>query len=59
MAEGERSLGLAVLQIDKDTAQPKSRVDLGKDREPVYAVDDVAGMLFLKTAAGTLTAFRL
>ena len=51
--------GNTLLQIDKDTAQPKSRVDLGKDREPVYAVDDVAGMLFLKTAAGTLTAFRL
>jgi len=51
--------GNTLLQIDKDTAQPKSRVDLGKEREPVYAVDDVAGMLFLKTAAGTLTAFRL
>jgi outer membrane protein assembly factor BamB len=51
--------GNVLLQIDKDTGQPKSRVDLGKDREPVYAVDDVAGMLFLKTAAGTLTGYRL
>jgi hypothetical protein len=51
--------GNVLLQIDKDSGQPKSRVDLGKDREPVYAVDDVAGMLFLKTAAGTLTGFRL
>jgi hypothetical protein len=51
--------GNVLLQIDKDTGQPKSRVDLGKDREPVYAVDDVAGLLFLKTAAGTLTSFRL
>jgi outer membrane protein assembly factor BamB len=51
--------GNVLLQIDKDSGQPRSRVDLGKDREPVYAVDDVAGMLFLKTAAGTLTAFRL
>ncbi len=51
--------GNVLLQIDKDSGSPKSRVDLGKDREPVYAVDDVAGMLFLKTAAGTLTGFRL
>jgi len=51
--------GNVLLQIDKDTGQPKSRVDLGKDREPVYAVDDVAGMLFLKTAPGTLTGYRL
>src|SRR5216117_2530611 len=51
--------GNVLLQIDKDSAQPRSRIDLGKEREPVYAVDDVAGMLFLKTAAGTLVGYRL
>src|SRR5213594_4244144 len=51
--------GNVLLQIDKDGGQPRSRVDLGKEREPVYAVDDVAGMLFLKTAAGTLVGYRL
>ncbi len=51
--------GNVLLQIDKDTGLPRSRVDLGKEREPVYAVDDVAGMLFLKTTAGTLVGYRL
>jgi outer membrane protein assembly factor BamB len=51
--------GNVLMQIDKDSGAPRSRVDLGKDREPVYAVDDVSGMLFLKTAPGTLTGFRL
>jgi len=51
--------GNVLLQIDKDSAQPRSRVDLGKQREPVYAVDDIAGMLFLQTAPGTLAGFRL
>src|SRR5437764_798526 len=51
--------GNVLFQIDKDTGLPRSRVDLGKEREPVYAVDDVAGMLFLKTAAGTLGGYRL
>jgi outer membrane protein assembly factor BamB len=51
--------GNVLLQIDKDTAQPRSRVDLGKQREPVYAVDDISGMLFLQTAAGVLTGYRL
>jgi len=37
----------------------RARVDLGKEREPVYAVDDVAGMLFLRTAPGTLVGYRL
>jgi hypothetical protein len=51
--------GNVLLQIDKDSAQPKAKVDLGKEREPVYAVDDIAGMLFLRTAPGTLVGYRL
>src|SRR5205823_13979317 len=51
--------GNVLLQIDKDSAQPRSRVDLGKQREPVYAVDDIAGMLFLQTTSGTLVGYRL
>jgi len=51
--------GNVLLQIDKDSGQPRSRVDLGKQREPVYAVDDISGMLFLQTTSGTLTGYRL
>ncbi len=51
--------GNVLLQIDKDNGQPRGRVDLGKEREPVYAVDDIAGMLFLRTAPGTLAGYRL
>ncbi len=51
--------GNVLLQLDKDTGQARSRVDLGKQREPVYAVDDISGMLFLQTAAGVLTGYRL
>ena len=51
--------GNVLLQLDKDTAQPRSRVDLGKQREPVYAVDDISGMLFLQTTPGTLAGYRL
>jgi outer membrane protein assembly factor BamB len=51
--------GNVLLQIDKETTQPRARVDLGKEREPVYAVDDIAGMLFLRTAPATLVSYRL
>jgi hypothetical protein len=51
--------GNVLLQIDKDNAQPRARVELGKEKEPVYAVDDIAGMLFLRTAPGTLVGYRL
>jgi outer membrane protein assembly factor BamB len=51
--------GNILLEIDKDSGQPRARVDLGKEREPVYAVDDVGGMLFLRTAPSTVVGYRL
>lgn len=55
-AEGQ---GNVLLQIDKDSAKPQARVNLGKEMEPKYAVDDIADMLFLETAPGTLVGYRL
>ena len=51
--------GNVLLQIDKSTAQPQARVNLGKENEPAYAVDDITDMLFLQTAPGTLVGYRL
>jgi hypothetical protein len=51
--------GNVLLQIDKDTAEPRARVDLGKEKEPVYAVDDIANMLFLQTNPDTVVGYRL
>jgi outer membrane protein assembly factor BamB len=51
--------GNVLLQLDKDSAQPQARVNLGKEMEPKYAVDDIADMLFLETAPGTLVGYRL
>ena len=51
--------GNVLLQIDKSTAQPRTQVNLGKEKEPAYAVDDIADMLFLQTAPGTLVGYRL
>lgn len=51
--------GNVLLQVDKESGQALARVELGKEREPVYAVDDVAGMLFLQTGPGKLVGYRL
>ncbi len=59
LTKAQEGKGNVLLQIDKDSAQPRARVELGKEREPVYAVDDIAGMLFLRTAPGTLVGYRL
>ena len=59
LTKAQEGKGTVLLQVDKDSAQPRARVELGKEREPVYAVDDIAGMLFLRTAPGTLVGYRL
>lgn len=51
--------GNVLLQIDKSTAKPRTQVNLGKEKEPAYAVDDIADMLFLQTTPGTLVGYRL
>ena len=51
--------GNVLLQIDKDTAEPRARVDMGREKEPVYAVDDIANMLFLETNPDTVVGYRL
>ncbi|HUL50413.1 MAG TPA: PQQ-binding-like beta-propeller repeat protein [Gemmatimonadales bacterium] len=51
--------GNVLMQVTKDTGAPRSRVELGKEKEPVYAVDDISGMLFLRAAPGTLVGYRL
>jgi outer membrane protein assembly factor BamB len=51
--------GNVLLQVDKISAEPRTQIDLGKDKEPVYAVDDISGMLFLRTGPGTLVGYRL
>lgn len=51
--------GNVLMQLDKSTAQPQARVNLGKEMEPRYAVDDISDMLFLQTSPGTLVGYRL
>lgn len=59
MTHAEHGNGNVLLEVDKDNGRPRDRVDLGNDREPAYAVDDIAGMLFLRTAPDTLAGYRL
>jgi hypothetical protein len=59
LTKASEGKGNVLLQVDKDSGLPRARVDLGKEKEPVYAVDDIAGMLFLQTSPGTLAGYRL
>lgn len=48
--------GLA--RVSKDDGRILGMVDLGHDREPVYEVDAVTGMVFYRAASGTVLGYR-
>jgi outer membrane protein assembly factor BamB len=48
----------ALARVSKQTGRILGMVDLGRDREPVYEVDAVTGMVFYRATPGTVTGFR-
>ncbi len=48
-----------LIRVNKDTGKMEGSIDLGKDREPEYAVDDVTGQVYLKTAIAEVVSYQL
>lgn len=48
-----------LLRVNKDTGEPEGTINLGKEKEPVYAVDDVTGQVFYKTNETQITSYKL
>ena len=49
----------ALLKVNKDTGELEGTINLGKEKEPVYAVDDVTGQVFYKTNETQITSYKL
>lgn len=49
--------GIQLLKISKATGKIEGRIDLGKDHEPIYAVDDVTGQVYYRSGSRTLTSY--
>ena len=49
---------IKLLKISKNTGEIEGSIDLGKDKEPVYAVDDVTGQVYYQTESGTVTSYQ-
>lgn len=49
----------ALFKINKDTGEAKGNINLGKEKDPKYAVDDVTGQVFKKTAENQITSYKL
>ncbi|MCD4833420.1 MAG: PQQ-binding-like beta-propeller repeat protein [Bacteroidales bacterium] len=48
-----------LLKVNKDTGEPEGTINLGKEKEPIYAVDDVTGQVFYKTNETQITSYKL
>jgi len=49
----------ALYKINKDTGEAEGNINLGKEKDPKYAVDDVTGQVFKKTAENQITSYKL
>jgi len=50
---------IVLLKVSKITGKIEGKIDLGKDREPIYAVDDITGQIYYLTGEKELTSYQL
>lgn len=56
LAEVEK--GNALLKVSKETGEIMGEISLGKERNPIYAVDDVTSQVYLNTDPYVVTSFK-
>jgi len=57
MSKQEKDIQL--LKVSKSNGQVEGNIDLGKDREPIYAVDDITGQVYYCTGSRALTSYMV
>lgn len=50
---------IELLKVSKYTGKVDGSIDLGKDREPVYAVDDITGQVYYRADDKLLTSYQV
>ena len=50
---------IELLKVSKYSGKVEGRIDLGKDREPVYAVDDITGQVYYRVEDNVLTSYQV
>lgn len=48
---------IVLLKVSKLTGKADGKINLGKDREPNYAVDDITSQVYYQTGDNTLTSY--
>ena len=49
---------IVLLKVSKITGETEGKIELGKDREPIYAVDDITGQVYYLTGEKELTSYQ-
>ena len=55
----KRDKNIELLKVSKSTGKVEGRIDLGKDREPIYAVDDITGQVYYRADDNVLTSYQV
>jgi hypothetical protein len=50
---------IVLLKVSKLTGETEGEINLGKDREPIYAVDDVTGQVYYCNGNTGLTSYQV
>jgi hypothetical protein len=50
---------IVLLKVSKITGKIEGEIALGKDREPIYAVDDITGQVYYLTGEKELTSYQV
>jgi outer membrane protein assembly factor BamB len=53
----KKEKNVVLLKVSKLTGEVEGEIDLGKDREPMYAVDDITGQVYYQTSKTGLTSY--
>ncbi|NHF59969.1 PQQ-like beta-propeller repeat protein [Flavobacteriaceae bacterium TP-CH-4] len=49
---------IVLLKVGKASGKIEGQINLGKDREPIYAVDDITGQVYYRTGDAALTSYQ-
>jgi outer membrane protein assembly factor BamB len=51
--------GIELLKVSKSTGKVDGRISLGKEREPIYAVDDITGQVYYRSGNNIVTSYQV
>jgi hypothetical protein len=54
----EMEKGVGIVRVNKETGDIDATIDLGKDKEPKYALDDVTGRAFVAAGSSKISCYE-